>query len=121
MRVAAQGQTIDTLAVNMEENVKPNFTTESVPQQVVEKVTAAGEEQEISKEKLQQAVDAVNDFLEVNYSSSKFIYHEGLGRYYVSVVNRDTDEVIKEIPPKKLLDAFYEIQKMVGMIIDEKI
>ncbi|WP_336636205.1 flagellar protein FlaG [Lysinibacillus fusiformis] len=121
MRITAQRQTIDTKAVNGEENVKTNFASEPNSQQLVEKVTAVGEEQEISKEKLQQAVDAVNDFLEINYSSSKFIYHEGLGRYYVSVVNRDTDEVIKEIPPKKLLDAFYEMQKMVGMIIDEKI
>ncbi|MGE7690574.1 flagellar protein FlaG [Lysinibacillus sp. NPDC097214] len=121
MRIAAQGQTIDTKAVNMEGNVNPNFTTESVPQQVEEKVTAVGEEQEISIEKLQQAVNAVNDFLEINSNSSKFIYHEGLGQYYVAVVNRDTDEVIKEIPPKKLLDAFYEMQKMVGMIVDEKI
>ncbi|WP_346235422.1 flagellar protein FlaG [Lysinibacillus telephonicus] len=79
------------------------------------------ENNEISEEKLQQAVKSMNELLEINHNSSKFVYHEGLERYYVTVVDKDTDKVIKEIPPKKLLDAFYEMQKLVGMIVDEKI
>lgn len=74
-----------------------------------------------TKEKIQDAVTKMNEMLEVNNSTSKFMFHEGLERYYVTVVNRDTEEVVKEIPPKKLLDAFYEMQKMLGMVVDEKI
>ncbi|WP_339263847.1 flagellar protein FlaG [Solibacillus sp. FSL W7-1472] len=74
-----------------------------------------------TKSKVKEAVDTMNEMLDVNNSTSKFIFHEGLERYYVTVVNRDTEEVVKEIPPKKLLDAFYEMQKMLGMIVDEKI
>lgn len=74
-----------------------------------------------TKAKVQSAVNKMNEMLDVNNSTSKFMFHEGLERYYVTVVNRDTDEVVKEIPPKKLLDAFYEMQKMLGMIVDEKI
>lgn len=74
-----------------------------------------------TKAKVQEAVNKMNDMLEVNNSTSKFMFHEGLERYYVTVVNRDTEEVVKEIPPKKLLDAFYEMQKMLGMVVDEKI
>ncbi|MGE7110264.1 flagellar protein FlaG [Lysinibacillus sp. NPDC047702] len=128
MRIAAQGQSIDTSSatnnakvVNGQGSVTSNVFTKVDSQPVVENITTVVDEQEISKEKLLQAIVAVNDFLEINQSSSKFVYHEGLERYYVAVVNRDTDEVVKEIPPKKLLDAFYEMQKMVGMIVDEKI
>lgn len=74
-----------------------------------------------TKAKVQEAVNKMNEMLEVNNSTSKFMFHEGLERYYVTVVNRDTEEVVKEIPPKKLLDAFYEMQKMLGMVVDEKI
>ncbi|MER2008580.1 MAG: flagellar protein FlaG [Psychrobacillus sp.] len=74
-----------------------------------------------TKTKVQEAVNKMNEMLEVNNSTSKFMFHEGLERYYVTVVNRDTEEVVKEIPPKKLLDAFYEMQKMLGMVVDEKI
>ncbi|WP_155591986.1 flagellar protein FlaG [Lysinibacillus cavernae] len=128
MRIVSQGLSNDTItaptntkATNVQENMTPNVSTETISKSIVEKTTAAVEDQEISKDKLQQAVDVVNEFLEINHSSSKFIYHEGLERYYVTIVNRDTEEVVKEIPPKKLLDAFYEMQKMVGMIVDEKI
>ncbi|MEO4054187.1 flagellar protein FlaG [Solibacillus sp. CAU 1738] len=71
--------------------------------------------------KIEQAVKTMNEVLNINHSTSKFVYHEGLGRYYITVVDSDSDEVVKEIPPKKLLDAFYEMQKMLGMIVDEKI
>ncbi len=76
---------------------------------------------DIIDDKLQQAISSLNEFLEINHNSSKFVYHEGLDRYFVQVINKDTEEVVKEIPPKKLLDAFYEMQKLVGMIVDEKI
>ncbi|WP_197139803.1 flagellar protein FlaG [Lysinibacillus sphaericus] len=128
MRIASQGQSVDMTtepinikAMNVQEDMTPNVSMETISKPLEEKTTSIGEEQEVSKDKLQQVVDVVNEFLEINNSSSKFIYHEGLERYYVTIVNRDTEEVVKEIPPKKLLDAFYEMQKMVGMIVDEKI
>lgn len=74
-----------------------------------------------TKVKIQDAVNTMNEMLDINNSTSKFMFHEGLERYYVTVVNRETEEVVKEIPPKKILDAFYEMQKMLGMIVDEKI
>lgn len=79
------------------------------------------ENAEETKAKVQQAVNTMNQMLEISHSAAKFVYHEGLERYYVTVVDQGTDEVVKEIPPKKLLDAFYEMQKMLGMIVDEKI
>ena len=48
----------------------------------------------------------MNDLLEANHSSSKFMYHDGLDRYYVTVVDKDTDEVVKEIPPQKITRRF---------------
>ena len=75
----------------------------------------------VTKEKLEEAVASINEFIHAEKKSSKFILHEGLDKYYVRLVDADTDEVIKEIPPERLLDAFYEMQKLAGMIVDEKI
>ncbi|MEG0260041.1 MAG: flagellar protein FlaG [Lysinibacillus sp.] len=128
MRIAAQGQSIEALATSNSTNMTSSETTTKnavstkvASQPVIDKQSIANEEQEIPKEKLQQAVDTVNEFLQVNHSSSKFVFHEGLDKYFVQVVNAQTEEVIKEIPPRKLLDAFYEMQKLLGMIVDEKI
>ncbi|MFJ8457769.1 flagellar protein FlaG [Lysinibacillus xylanilyticus] len=128
MRIATQGQSIEVLTTpnstkNISSEVKemPTVSTQTVSKPIVEKQNGVTEEQEISKEKLQQAVDTVNEFLQINHSSSKFVFHDGLERYFVQVVDAETEEVVKEIPPRKLLDAFYEMQKLLGMIVDEKI
>ncbi|MGE7672172.1 flagellar protein FlaG [Lysinibacillus sp. NPDC094403] len=86
----------------------------------IEQMQQLNNDEEV-KVKVQEVVEKMNKMFEVNNSAAKFKYHEGLKTYYVTVVNRDTEEVIKEIPPKKLLDAFYEMQKLFGMIVDEKI
>ena len=75
----------------------------------------------ISKEIIEEAVKSVNEFLHIEHKSSKFVLHDGLDKYFVRLVDADTEEVIKEIPPERLLDAFYEMQKLAGMIVDEKI
>ncbi len=102
-KVVKQGSESAGMVVSNFDKIEPPDTTEE------------------TKVKVQEAVNKMNEMLEVNHSASKFMYHEGLERYYVTVVNRDTEEIVKEIPPKKLLDAFYEMQKMLGMIVDEKI
>ena len=121
------------ISENTHLDARPINQTVSKDGPIVEKITKQGSEiptveqiqplenAEEAKIKVQQAVDTMNQLLEVTNSAAKFVYHEGLDRYYVTVVDQDTDEVVKEIPPKKLLDAFYEMQKMLGMIVDEKI
>lgn len=66
----------------------------------------------------QTAVNKMNEFMEYNQKSSKFIFHKDLERYYVEVVDAQSQEVIKEVPPKALLDAYYEMQKLAGKIFD---
>ena len=132
MRISGN-QNIDVVATN-----KSKATTNNIPVKDVvgkqgsnttENTSTVEQTQKVqpldnsdeTKVKIQEAVSKMNEMLDVNNSTSKFMYHEGLARYYVTVVDRETDEVVKEIPPKKLLDAFYEMQKMLGMIVDEKI
>ncbi|MEK4530615.1 flagellar protein FlaG [Solibacillus sp. FSL K6-1554] len=74
-----------------------------------------------TKEKLEQAIDSLNEFFTINNSELKFVFHEGLDTYYAQLINSETEEVIREIPSKKILDVFYEMQKLVGMIVDKKI
>ncbi|AJK89315.1 MULTISPECIES: flagellar protein FlaG [Lysinibacillus] len=129
MRIAAQGQTTDvgtattstfSNKAGLEETAMATTKSQLVSQSQLEKTTIT-EGQEISKDKLQNVVDTVNEFLQINHNASKFVLHDGLDRYFVQVVNIQTEEVVKEIPPKKLLDAFYEMQKLLGMVVDEKI
>jgi len=72
------------------------------------------------EEQVKVRVEAVNDFLVPLKTSIKFVFHEELQEYYVEVINEDTNEVIREIPPKKFLDMYAEMAKFMGLIIDKK-
>lgn len=79
------------------------------------------ENKDYTKKQVENAVESINEFLQTEQLDSKFVFHDGLNQYYVRLVDSKTEEVIKEIPPERLLNAFYEMQKLVGMIVDEKI
>ncbi|XRD25657.1 flagellar protein FlaG [Lysinibacillus fusiformis] len=137
MRISTQDTSMDMTSSVSNTKVKTNTSQRTVTQEAAKPkivsqtkkvdahaMTEGIEKTEINKEKLQKAIDSINEFMEDNMpipTASKFKLHEDLDRYYVQVVDPQTDEVVKEIPPKKLLDAFYEMQKMLGMIVDEKI
>lgn len=75
-------------------------------------------EEIISHEELEKAVDKINEHtLGVN---TRFQYkiHEGTDRIMVKLVDTETNDVIKEIPPEKMLDMVAEIWKHVGLLID---
>lgn len=74
-----------------------------------------------STEKLQEITSALNHFLQPVYTSLKFVLHEKLNEYYVLVIDDSTKEVIREIPPEKLLDMYAAMAEYLGLIVDEKI
>lgn len=126
MRISSQSQVKDVAIATQtknEENVEVIKTsvTENSLKQLMQAEQKANEKEAFPKEKVQKAVDALNEFMTLQNHNSKFVMHEGLERYFVQVVDSKTDKVIREVPPRKLLDAFYSMQKFLGMIVDEKI
>ncbi|WP_107942133.1 flagellar protein FlaG [Metasolibacillus fluoroglycofenilyticus] len=109
---------IDVPKVEVQKNT---VTENAIKKPVVQSQSTEEQKDVVSKDKLQEAVDSINEFLQIQHKASKFVYHEGLDKYYVQLVDTDTEEVIKEIPPEQILNAFYELKKLAGMIVDEKI
>ncbi|GAC90654.1 flagellar protein FlaG [Anoxybacillus flavithermus NBRC 109594] len=90
-------------------------------QTTVQQMNAKHEEERISKEKLEEVVKGMNEFLQPSHTSLKFAVHEDLKEYYVQLIDDRTKEVVREIPPKKLLDMYAAMMKFVGLIVDRKI
>ncbi|MGM7683379.1 flagellar protein FlaG [Cytobacillus sp. Hm23] len=78
-------------------------------------------QQILTKDKVEEVIVGINEFLEPTYTSLKFELHEQLKEYFVVVVDKDTKEVIREIPPKKLLDMYAAMTEFVGLVVDKKI
>lgn len=75
----------------------------------------------ISKDELEKAVQKVNEFLKPVETSIQFELHEKLNEYYVKVINKETKEVLREIPPKKMLDMYAAMAELIGLIVNENV
>ncbi|MHC0038178.1 flagellar protein FlaG [Pseudoneobacillus sp. C159] len=75
----------------------------------------------LSKDKTEKLVNSMNDFLKSSNTHLKFEFHDELKEYYVAIVDDTTNEVVKEIPPKKLLDMYAAMTDYLGLLVDKKI
>jgi flagellar protein FlaG len=83
--------------------------------------TSETPQQDLPKEKLEEVVKGLNEFLQPSHTSIKFELHDELQEYYVQIIDERTHEVVREIPPKKLLDMYAAMMEFVGLIVDKKI
>lgn len=74
-----------------------------------------------NKEHLNEVIESINAFMQPSHTSLKFELHEKLNDYYVTVIDDDTKEVVREIPSKKMLDMYAAMKEFMGLVIDEKI
>jgi flagellar protein FlaG len=50
-----------------------------------------------------------------------FSIHEATGRTVVKVINSDTGEMVREIPPEQVLNLAAKIDEMMGILFDQKV
>lgn len=80
-----------------------------------------GQQDLVKKTEVKTTVEKLNNFIEPSLSDLQFVFHEDLHEYYVTVVDPLTKEVIKEIPPKKMLDMYAAMAEYMGFFVDKKI
>lgn len=73
------------------------------------------------KEILEKVVNGLNEFLSPTNTHLKFEFHEQLKEYYVTIVDNHNNEVVREIPPKRLLDMYAAMTEYLGILVDRKI
>ena len=55
-------------------------------------------------------------------SNTQLKYHidEETQRISIKIIDKDTDKVIREVPPEETLEAIKKIWEIAGIIVDEK-
>lgn len=95
--------------------------TKTASEQKAAQASGQEEFQTFPKEKMETVVEGLNKFLKHSNTALKFQYHEKLQEYYVTLVDEKTQEVVREIPPKKMLDFYAAMTEFLGLIVDKKI
>ncbi|MCD5406711.1 MAG: flagellar protein FlaG [Desulfotomaculum sp.] len=73
----------------------------------------------VTREALESAIEQANQILQIYRVNLNFQLHEASGEFLVQVVNSESKEVIREIPPEWLLDMVAQIRDAVGLLVDE--
>ena len=68
--------------------------------------------------KIRKAVEALNK--KMANSEAVFGIHEDTNRVTIKIVDKNTKEIIKELPPEKTLDMIAKVWEMAGILIDER-
>ena len=71
-----------------------------------------------SQESIRRAVENINKNLK--NSEAIFGIHEKTNRVTIKIVDKETKEVIKELPPEKTLDMIAKAWELAGLLVDEK-
>lgn len=105
-----------TDSISNEENVSKNSM---VPKSVVNDGVSAernkNEKEKFTKEDLDKAVEKLNKFLEDEKTHAEYEKHEDLGTLMVRIVDDETEEVVAELPPEKVLDMIASLCRQVGL------
>jgi len=92
--------------------------------EAVRKVANGQQEQELQAQPttttVQEAVDDINKVLHYLNERLEFSVHEATNRIMVRVLDRETEEVLREIPPEQILDLVAKLQELVGLLVDKR-
>lgn len=98
--------------------VMPREAAEAVkaqPQEEQRKLT-----QPLSKKVAEELAEKMNAAAELFNKAVQFKVVEG-NRIIIKVVDVTTNEVLREFPPERLLEALLAMERSLGLLIDEKV
>ncbi len=76
--------------------------------------------QKVREKPLKVAVDRLNKFFSDKESYIEYEKHDVFNAYIVKIVDKETREVIREIPPRKILDMVASMCEIAGVLLDKK-
>ncbi|HOQ37708.1 MAG TPA: flagellar protein FlaG [Acetivibrio sp.] len=74
----------------------------------------------ISEKAFIEAIEKANKAVRGAETQFEFSIHEKTKEIMVKVIDINTNEVIREIPPEKILDMVATMLEMAGIIVDER-
>ncbi len=76
--------------------------------------------EKIAEEKLKKAIQEANKKIAPTQSYLSYSIHKVTKDVMIKIINSDTNEIIKEFPPEKKLDAVAKMWELAGILVDEK-
>lgn len=110
----------DALVTSSNKNNHSNYSNQVRTMEQLKKAELRGENISIGEKTLIQAIEKANKALQGVMATFEFSIHEETKQIMVKVKDKDTGELIREIPPEKTLDLVAKIWELAGILVDER-
>ena len=80
----------------------------------------AQNERMASEQQIKSAIAQANSKMRSHRTRCEFSYHEETKRVSIKVVDKETQEVIREIPPEETLEMVQKMWELAGILVDER-
>lgn len=87
---------------------------------VNDKFTDKNDKKEIDEDTLIKMINQANKAFEAKYTRLEFSIHKETHEIVVKVYDKETNELIREIPPEKILDIIAKLWELAGIFVDER-
>ncbi|NIK79338.1 flagellar protein FlaG [Paenibacillus castaneae] len=117
-RVASGSKSIEPSKVAVSHSTETKTTITNISD--LKNAELRGEHYTVSDEQLVKAIDKAIKSMQGKATNLEFTVHDKTKLISVKVLDSDSGEVIREIPPEKTLDFVAKLWEMAGILIDEK-
>ena len=75
----------------------------------------------MSKKNVSQAVESMQEIVKVFNTRLSFKVDDATGKVVIKVVDNETGDVIRQIPPQEILETISKIRDVVGLLFDKEV
>ena len=122
MRVAAKGSEIDFhLIAQVERAVRSEGGAEVVRRNIEKRAKEAVQETVPTRDELQRIIQEIKRKLDYLNRYLRIDIDEQLEIPVVKIFERDTNRLIRQIPPEQILELMKRIDQMLGVLLSERV
>lgn len=75
---------------------------------------------DITNVEIKKSISEINSKLNKN-TEAVFGIHDETNRVTIKIIDKDSKEILKEIPPEKTLEMIAKVWEAAGLLVDEKL
>ncbi len=114
-------QTFSLQNQNIAQNQQQRSTDVLNEIQPVQENAKLYEQKKLSRDELSQSIQKLTDQIQKFNRDLQFVADEATGKRIVKVIDSNTGNVIRQIPPEEVLKIMQNIDNMSGLIFNNKV
>ncbi len=112
-------QELNTANINITE-ISGNSAKIAGSNQTGKEMGGSQNQNNATEQQIKNAISKANNKMKTHRTRCEFSYHEATNRVSIKVYDKETEEIIREIPPEEALEMIEKMWELAGLLVDEK-